>query len=85
MDFCSKLHLLFWFQASSAQISIYVPGPKWTSQISFMEIIDFYSPGPKWSFAQITIMVLVLVLSGKWGCAQIFFHGNYGPGPKWSS
>ena len=44
-----------------------------------------YGPGPKWNFAQITIMVLVLVLSGKWGSAQIFFHGNYGSGPKWSS
>ena len=32
-----------------------------------------YGPGPKWSFAQITIMVLVLVHSGKWGSAQIFF------------
>ena len=29
-------------------------------------------------------MVLVLVLSGKWGFAQIFFQGP-GPGPRWSS
>ena len=49
------------------------------SQVDFSNFIyGYYGPGPKWSFAQITIMVLVLVLSGKWGSAQIFFHGNYG-------
>ena len=40
MDFWSKLHLLFLSQVSTAQIFIYVPGPKWTSsQILFMEIM----------------------------------------------